>query len=113
MNTNQMKNMIVLKNLPSNIVEEAIIILKNNKRIKSLDRVEKQTSNSMEKQSSGEYIVKEAEIVIGNYLSKIEKEKQMKSYSVKQIENRYKRMKILSIVLGMIIIVNVIIDLIA
>lgn len=113
MNTNQMKNMIVLKNLPSNIVEEAIIILKNNKKIKSLDRVEKQTSNSMEKQSSGEYIVKEAEIVIGNYLSKIEKEKQMKSYSVKQIENRYKRMKILSIVLGIIIIVNVIIDLIA
>ncbi len=113
MNTNQMKNMIVLKNLPSNIVEEAIIILKNNKRIKSLDRVEKQTSNSMEKQSSGEYIVKEAEIVIGNYLSKIEKEKQMKSYSVRQIENRYKRMKILSIVLGMIVIVNVIIDLIA
>lgn len=113
MNTNQMKNMIVLKNLPSNIVEEAIIILKNNKKIKSLDRVEKQTSNSMEKQSSGEYIVKEAEIVIGNYLSKIEKEKQMKSYSVRQIENRYKRMKILSIVLGMIIIVNVIIDLIA
>lgn len=113
MNTNQMKNMIVLKNLPSNIVEEAIIILKNNKKIKSLDRVEKQTRNSMEKQSSGEYIVKEAEIVIGNYLSKIEKKKQMKSYSVKQIENRYKRMKILSIVLGMIIIVNVIIDLIA
>ena len=113
MNTNQMKNMIVLKNLPSNIVEEAIIILKNNKRIKSLDRVEKQTSNSMEKQSSGEYIVKEAEIVIGNYLSKIEKEKQMKSYSVRQIENRYKRMKILSIVLGIIVIVNVIIDLIA
>ncbi len=113
MNTNQMKNMIVLKNLPSNIAEEAIIILKNNKKIKSLDRVEKQTRNSMEKQSSGEYIVKEAEIVIGNYLSKIEKEKQMKSYSVKQIENRYKRMKILSIVLGMIIIVNVIIDLIA
>lgn len=113
MNTNQMKNMIVLKNLPSNIVEEAIIILKNNKKIKSLDRVEKQTSNTMEKQSSGEYIVKEAEIVIGNYLSKIEKEKQMKSYSVRQIENRYKRMKILSIVLGMIVIVNVIIDLIA
>lgn len=113
MNTNQMKNMIVLKNLPSNIVEEAIIILKNNKKIKSLDRVEKQTRNSTEKQSSGEYIVKEAEIVIGNYLSKIEKEKQMKSYSVRQIENRYKRMKILSIVLGMIVIVNVIIDLIA
>ena len=37
MNPNQMKNMIVLKNIPSNIVEEAIIILKNNKKIKSLE----------------------------------------------------------------------------
>ena len=44
MNPNQMKNMIVLKNIPSNIVEEAIIILKNNKKIKSLERIEKQKS---------------------------------------------------------------------
>ena len=30
MNTDDMKNMVVLKNLPSNIVDEAIVILKPN-----------------------------------------------------------------------------------
>ena len=32
MNSNQMKNIIVLKNLPSNLIDEAFIILKNKKR---------------------------------------------------------------------------------
>ena len=32
MKQNQMKNMVVIKDLPSNIVDEAIIILKNNKK---------------------------------------------------------------------------------
>ena len=32
MNMSDMKNMIVLKNLPSNLVDEAIIILKENKK---------------------------------------------------------------------------------
>ena len=31
---NQMKNIIVLKELPSNIIEEAFVILKPNKKIK-------------------------------------------------------------------------------
>ena len=38
MNSNQMKNMIVLKNLPSNLIDEAFIILKNNKKIKKYKR---------------------------------------------------------------------------
>ena len=33
MNQGELKNMVVLKNLPSNIVEEAIIVLKTNKKI--------------------------------------------------------------------------------
>ena len=80
MNSNQMKNIIVLKNLPSNIVDEAFIILKNNKKIKSLER--------------------------------IEKEKQQKSYSVRQIETRYKRMKSITIILSAIVIVDVILAII-
>lgn len=109
---NQMKNIIVLKNLPSNIVDEAFIILKNNKKIKSLERIEKQNTNLTEKQKTGEYIVKEAEMVIGNYLSRIEKEKQQKSYSVRQIETRYKRMKSITIILSAIVIVDVILAII-
>lgn len=34
METSNMKNIVVLKNLPSNIVEEAIVILKGNKKNK-------------------------------------------------------------------------------
>mgnify|MGYP003293870413 CR=1 FL=1 len=37
MNTENMKNMLVLKDLPSNIVDEAIVILKPNVKLKSLD----------------------------------------------------------------------------
>ena len=34
MKNNYLQNMIVLKNLPSNLVEEAIVVLKQNKKAK-------------------------------------------------------------------------------
>ena len=34
MESSDMKNMVVLKNLPSNMVEEAIIIFKENQRVR-------------------------------------------------------------------------------
>ncbi len=112
MNSNQMKNMIVLKDLPSNLIEEAFIILKNNKKIKSLERINKNNDNKVQKETSKEYIVKEAEMVISNYLSKIEHEKQIKSYSLRQMENKYKRLKTLTKVLSGIIIINIILEII-
>lgn len=102
MQAEKMKNMIVLKNLPSNIVDEAIIVLKNNKKTKVLSKIEKQGENKQEKEKSEEHIVKEAEMLINNYVSRYEDEKKLKSYSVKQIEHRYKRLKLISIVLGII-----------
>lgn len=41
MSIESMKNMVVLRNLPSNIVEEAIVILKPNIKLKNLDLAEK------------------------------------------------------------------------
>ena len=50
MEASNLKNMVVLKNLPSNIVDEAIIILKNSKKIKKLEKVENnKTTNKKEK----------------------------------------------------------------
>ena len=46
MNTENMKNMVVIKNLPSNIVDEAIVILKPNIKLKSLDKIEKKFINN-------------------------------------------------------------------
>lgn len=45
MSIESMKNMVVLRNLPSNIVEEAIVILKPNIKLKNLDLAENKTTN--------------------------------------------------------------------
>lgn len=108
MNSNRLKNIIVLKNLPSNLIDEAFIILKNNKKIKSLERIEKQLAGEEPKEQREEYIVKEAEMVISNYLSKLEKDKQIKSHSLKQIEQKYKRLKLITVVLGIFTGMNII-----
>ncbi|MDO5557182.1 MAG: hypothetical protein Q4G05_02945 [Clostridia bacterium] len=72
MNINKMKNVVVLKNLPSNIIEEAIVILKQNKKAVVFEnkndidnRVDKDYINSKNGiSSSKDYIVKEAELII-------------------------------------------------
>ncbi len=112
MNLNQVKNIIVLKDLPSNLVDEAFVILKSNKKIKSLEHIDKQGNSKAEKQNSKDYIVKEAEMIISNYLSKVEDEKQIKSHSMKQIENKYKRMKKINVILGVILVINIILQII-
>ena len=112
MNSNQLKNIVILKDLPSNLIEEAFIVLKSNKKIKSLERVDKNSNIKENKTRQEECIVKEAEMVIGNYLSKIEKEKQFKSYAMKQIELKYKRLKLITIALGSFFIINLILNIV-
>ena len=36
MESSNLKNMVVLKNIPSNIIDEAIVVLKSNKKAKKL-----------------------------------------------------------------------------
>lgn len=50
-----LKNMIVVKNIPSNIVEEAFIIVKENLKIEKLD---------IDKKNENKLIIKEAEDII-------------------------------------------------
>ena len=75
MQTSNLKNMVVLKNLPSNIVDEAIIILKPNKKIKKLEVVDKNRNiNTEEAENKTEtYILREAEMLVSSYISKLEK----------------------------------------
>ena len=62
-----MKNMVVLKDLPSNIVEEAIVVLKNNKKINNfqLAKNKKQEKSEViiENKQDKKYIVKEAAFI--------------------------------------------------
>ena len=79
MEESKLKNMVVLKNLPSNLVEEAIIVLKSNKNAKKLEKVDKdknsETTTNTRKTIEKDFIVKEAEMLLSTYISKIENSK--------------------------------------
>lgn len=106
MNESKMKNMVVLKNLPSNIVEEAYVILKPNKNLKQ--NIENQENQNT--RISSEYVVKEAEMVVSNYLSKIEEKKTFKNLEVEKIKRKYKKLKNTSVILVGILILNIFIN---
>ncbi len=110
MNSDNMKNMVILKDLPSNIVEEAIVILKPNVKLKKLDLAENKKENrkikDQKQQNPKKYIINEAEMIISNYLSKIENDKKGKFKANKKIENKYKRLKAISIFLSMLLFMS-------
>ena len=58
MQINKMKNMIVLNNLPSNVVEEAFVVLKPNIKFE----------NNKIENSKIENVLKEAENVVSSYV---------------------------------------------
>ena len=135
MKTDVMKNVIILKNLPSNLIDEAIVIVKDKKKIKDINYSEfikdggekfsssanKQTSNRViqgymkeedlkkledTKKEERKYVIKEAEIVVTNYLSKIDNK--MPEKRIKRLEKSYKRAKKMSIILGIISVISII-----
>ena len=85
MNQSGLKNMVVLKNLPSNIVEEAILILKANSKIMQNEKIENKKTEGNDKvknNKENDYILKEAEMLISNYITRIEKRKKDASASL-------------------------------
>ena len=112
MNTENLKNIVVFKNLPSNLVEEAIIILKTNKKVKNVQYTENCIRNKTEKdiKNPKEYIVKEAESIISNCVSNIENQKIKKQKSYVELEKKYKKIKYLSIILTGLLILNFMIN---
>ena len=102
MDKESMKNMVVLKDLPSNIVEEAIVILKPNVKFKSLDLSQNNNikNKKIKVENPKKYIINEAEMLISNYISSIENDKNRNIKLNKKIEDKCKRLKIISIFLG-------------
>lgn len=105
MDNGQMKNMVVLKNLPSNIIEEAYVVLKANKKVKNLEYIKKNESNKAIKNDEG-YIIREAEMIVANYLNQIENKKR---HIGCDFEKKYNRMKYISFALAFIALVEFII----
>lgn len=94
-----LKNIIVVKNIPSNIVEEAFIIVKENLKIEKLD---------INKKSENKLIVKEAEDIIKNCEKIIEKNEE--DNKIQKIEKKYKRLKMFTGILGVLAILGTFIN---
>ena len=110
MNQSNMKNMVVLKNLPSNIVEEAIVILKTNKKVKKLEKIEKNkiTEDTTYRKKEKDYILKEAEMLVSNYISTLEGKKQERKMNNKKMEQKYKKLKNYAYIASFIILIETI-----
>ena len=98
MESSNLKNMVILRNLPSNLVEEAIIILKTNKNAKKLEKIDKLEKKEIKNQKINEqkkdnkYILREAEMLVSSYIAKLENRNNKKLKS-KENTRKYNRLK--------------------
>ena len=105
MEKSQVKNMVILKNLPSNLIEEAIVILKSNKYAKKIEYIDKKekVKNKEKSNKNNNYIIREAESVISNYINSVEnKDEKTKDVNLKK---KYKKLKIYSIAITIALLV--------
>ena len=97
MEESKLKNMVVLKNLPSNLIEEVIVILKSNKKVKKLEKIDKEKRNEEEKiktnKNNKEFVIKEAEMIITSYITKIEENKQKNQKNKIEQTKKVRRLK--------------------
>lgn len=96
-----MRNIIRLKDVPSNTIEEAIIIFKENKKAKKFEFSNKFRENNGENNDDKKYIIKEAELIISDYLNSSESESS-------DLKRKNKRLRLTSIILGFFLIVSII-----
>ncbi len=110
MNQSGLKNMVVLRNLPSNIVEEAIVVLKTNSRVKQDEKIENvkidKDNKNIKTSKENDYILKEAEMLVSNYITRLEKKKKERNEIQKKINTKCKKMKKTVIVMGIIIFIE-------
>lgn len=107
METSKMKNMVVLKNLPSNMIEEAIVIFKENSKIKAKDVINKSNQLSQIQGKSKDIIFKEAEMLVNDYVKRVESSKNKKIFD-KKINDKF--LKKYSIVITVLFIISLTIN---
>lgn len=117
MDVNGMKNIIILKNLPSNILDEAIIVVKEKKKALDIDCLKNSKAKERKKEEilqgymkdedlkkfekiekdNRQFVVKEAELVINNYLQRIEDNKNI--IDKNKLKIKYNKLKYINFVL--------------
>ena len=121
MDTQKMKNVIILKNLPSNLIDEAIMVVKDKNKVKDInysDFIKYKEENGIIqgsikpeelkkiesiKKESRKYVIKEAEVVVTNYIKRIEDN--LSDKKIDQLKKSYKKSKVLNIFLTLTTII--------
>ena len=109
MEASKLKNMVILKNLPSNLVEEAIVILKENKKVKKLEKIDKNKKTEYKRENKKDYVLKEAELVVSSYIEELEEKKKTKEKLNKKTSQKLKKLKIYSYITSIILFIETII----
>ena len=83
-----LKNMVILKDLPSNIVKEAYVVFKSNKMIKKFQKINKNTEQKQVNRDNedSQYAIKEAEMLVSSYIAKLENRNNKKLKSKENIQ---------------------------
>lgn len=102
----KMKNVVVLRNLPSNLIEEAFVVVKSKKIAKSLERIDARNEKIEGKNKDDGYIVREAESVLASFVSFIEK-KERKNVDLGR-KRSYNMLKIYGVLVTVAFVVAVI-----
>lgn len=118
MNTGSLKNIVILKDLPSNLVEEAIIFLKENQKLRKPELIDvdikQQKAKSEEKRdntkpkNSKDYIVNEAQMLIADYISRIENKNKKEDISYKRLKKKYQFLKKINMALAIGFMISII-----
>ncbi len=104
---NNLKNTVVLKNLPSNIVEEAIIVFKANIKLKEENNnIEIEKNKEIKKEK--DYILKEAEMLVNNYIKKVEEKKKIRNEIQKKVDKKCKNLKKYIFIMSIILLLETI-----
>lgn len=105
MQINKTNNIILLKNVESNIIEEAFVILKENVKINDKKYFE---SNNKFEPNTNLNLLKEAELIINQEIKKSDYE--YEKFKVSKLENKLKRLKIINILLVISFLIFILIN---
>lgn len=112
MNTGNLKNIVVLKDLPSNLIEEAIVVLKENQKIPKLEPAskDKKENESDMKKNSKDYIVTEAQMLIADYISRVENKNKKENQSIQKLNKKCKWLKSVNQALLVSLVISILIN---
>ena len=103
----KMKNVVVLRNLPSNLIEEAFVVVKSKKVARSLEYIDLKNGKSTSNCKDNGYIVREAESVLFSYANLIEKKENKKEEYI--WKTKFKKLLIFNAIISICLLISIII----